>query len=167
MHTSEDEKSINKLRPYRSSLHFFSLDIMTNYNSFELVFCFVFNAFLNLVSSISLFFKFGNVWKKQPLEMFNKKVFLIVLQNWNWRKVPVLEQAWNIIKKESPAKEFFLQNLFRAPFYRAFPGACCIIITWNTFFYFFNLPDVYSLLCICFCPTYWVITIVQMVLTLT
>ena len=107
MHTSEDEKSINKLRPYRSSLHFFSLDIMTNYNSFELVFCFVFNAFLNLVSSISLFFKFGNVWKKQPLEMFNKKVFLIVLQNWNWRKVPVLEQAWNIIKKESPAKEFF------------------------------------------------------------
>ena len=90
----------------------------------------------------------------------------------------MLEQAWNFIKKETPAQvfscdfyEIFLEHLF----YRTFPGVCSIVITWNhqflEFFFLLTYPMCiyWSLcsLCICFCSTYQVITIIQTVFTLT
>ena len=54
----------------------------------------------------------------------------------------MLEQAWNFIKKENPAQVFscdfykiFLVHLF----YRTFPDAFSIVITWITNFMRFSI----------------------------
>ena len=89
------------------------------------------------------------------------------------------EQAWNFIKKETPAQvfscdfyEIFLEHLF----YRTFPGAwydISFLLESPSFWVFLssNLPNVYLLVFwfnyICFCFTYGVISILQIVLTLT
>ena len=78
--------------------------------------------------------------------------------------------------KESSTGIFlqFLQNFLRSLFCKTFPGACPIVNTWITnflrFFFLTYLICIYgsfSSLCICFCFTYWVIMIMQIVSTLT
>ena len=107
----------------------------------------------------------------------------------------MLEQAWNFIKKETPAQvfscdfyEIFLEHLF----YRTFLGVCSVIITWITnfrsfsfyllfityylnhqFLEFFFLKLIQCVLIgllvhfACFCSTYQVITMIKIVFTLT
>ena len=77
---------------------------MNNLNSFELVFCFVFNSFLNCLCFVAILFKFGDIWKTKPPEVFTKKGVLKFLQY--VMKRPVSEQVWNFIKKETPAQVF-------------------------------------------------------------
>ena len=90
----------------------------------------------------------------------------------------MLEQSWNFIKKENPAQVFscdfhriFLEHLF----YRTFPGHLLYHYYLNhQFFDFFFLLTYpiwiywsFGSLCICFCFTNRVVTIIQIVLTLT
>ena len=49
---------------------------MNNYNTFQLVFCFVSHLFLNCMCSVLLLFKFGNIGKKWPPEMSTEKSVL-------------------------------------------------------------------------------------------
>ena len=97
------------------------------------------------------------------------------------RKITVSEQAWNFIKrllrKGTPVKYFpmIFTKLFRIPLKLIFPGAWSNITTWSThnfeFFFLVTYPMFiywfFSSLWICFCPTYQVITIIQINLTLT
>ena len=88
------------------------------------------------------------------------------------------EQSWNFIKKENLAQVFifdfykiFLEHLL----YITFLGTCSIVITWiaNFFKVFFLLTYLiciywsFGSLCRCFCFTSQVVTIIQIVLTLT
>ena len=49
-----------------------------------------------------LFFKFGNILKKLPLEVFNKKMFLKILQNWHEKTC--IGANLKLLKKESLAQ---------------------------------------------------------------
>ena len=88
------------------------------------------------------------------------------------------EQSWNFIKKENLAQVFifdfykiFLEHLL----YITFLGTCSIVITWianflKVFFLLTYLICIYwsfGSLCRCFCFTSQVVTIIQIVLTLT
>ena len=98
--------------------------------------------------------------------MFSEKSALKIFAKLTGKYVS--EQAWNFIKKETPAQayscdfyEIFLEHLYHYYFNHQFL---------EFFFLLTHLMCIYwsfGSLCICFCSTYQVITIIQIILTLT
>ena len=105
-----------------------------------------------------------------PPEVFTKKCVLKI-----FAKLTGKYLCWS--RPETPAQVFsceFLQNFFRTPFLQNISGHLICYSNLNHQFFEFLFLLTYpvfiycylSSLCIWFCFTYWVITIIQMVLTL-
>ena len=88
--------------------------------------------------------------------MFPKKSVLKIFAKLTGKQ-PVLEQAWNFIKKKTPAQVFsidFYKNFLDHFFRGTFPGACSIVITWITNFLSFSLVFLfYFIFSLVFCFT--------------
>ena len=128
----------------------------------------------NSCKKLFFFFKIGNIWKKQPIKVFYKKEFLSILHNWKENtciRPPFLIelQAWNFIKKETPAQ------VFSCDFYKIFENTFFIkhfqvhvllfLLERPIFLSFFFLTFLmfsyrsFSSLSFGFCPGYWVINL--------
>ena len=143
---------------------------MKNQNSFKLVFCFIFNSSLHCVfCSFSLY-----VWrhpKEVATEVFTKKKILKIFAKltgkylfWSRSEILLRKRIWYT---------YFPVIFQKHLFYRIFPGACSIAITWITNKIFLLLSYVmciywsFGSFCICYCFTNQVITIMPIIVTLT
>ena len=118
--------------------------------SFELVFCFVFDSFLNCVCSVLLLFKFGNIRKKQgtshlgcSLKVVLKSLAKLTGKYWCQSRPETLLRKIILHRYFPVIFTKFSQNIFFIEHFWALALSLLLESTIFSGFVFSNLPDVY------------------------